>query len=117
MFEKYYKQHLAKRLLHGRTSSDDAGAPRCALRALRALRPRPALPAARAPRRRCALLQLGRLEFLAACARSCARPCCAICRWPEAAVLDGAALHSASPPPKRNPPIMLYAPLQSARCW
>ncbi len=25
MFEKYYKQHLAKRLLHGKTSSDDAG--------------------------------------------------------------------------------------------
>ena len=25
VFEKYYKQHLAKRLLHGRTSSDDAG--------------------------------------------------------------------------------------------
>lgn len=24
VFEKYYKQHLAKRLLHGRTSSDDA---------------------------------------------------------------------------------------------
>ena len=25
MFEKYYKQHLAKRLLHGRSSSEDAG--------------------------------------------------------------------------------------------
>lgn len=26
VFEKYYKQHLAKRLLHGRSSSEDAGA-------------------------------------------------------------------------------------------
>ena len=26
VFEKYYKQHLAKRLLHGRSSSVDAGA-------------------------------------------------------------------------------------------
>ena len=25
VFEKYYKQHLAKRLLHGRSSSEDAG--------------------------------------------------------------------------------------------
>lgn len=30
MFEKYYKQHLAKRLLHGRSSSEDAGADRTA---------------------------------------------------------------------------------------
>jgi hypothetical protein len=28
VFEKYYKQHLAKRLLHGRSSSEDAGADR-----------------------------------------------------------------------------------------
>lgn len=33
MFEKYYKQHLAKRLLHGRSTSEDSGAAlgRCVL--------------------------------------------------------------------------------------
>ncbi len=25
VFEKYYKQHLAKRLLHGRSTSEDSG--------------------------------------------------------------------------------------------
>lgn len=45
VFEKYYKQHLAKRLLHGRSSSEDAGATGCMpgwLTASRLLAGRPA---------------------------------------------------------------------------
>jgi hypothetical protein len=42
VFEKYYKQHLAKRLLLGRSVSDDAE--RNMIAKLKVLSPRPSLP-------------------------------------------------------------------------
>jgi len=86
VFEKYYKQHLAKRLLSGRTARPPAGQARCARRC-----------GARAARARAAVCGSGRRMPVLGRVDECAAECCGRASpWPPCWRLRPASVCSAS---------------------